>query len=71
MGLLLLTTIVVNQTSGRPSDVGYLKGTWEKEVQNVLDHKKWPDIAEIDWEYVWVNRKRLSNKYGTRGYWGS
>ncbi len=69
MGLPILTSIVVNQSTGRPSDGGYPKDPWKKEVQSVFNHKEWPVMDEIDWKYVWNNRKQLSNKHGTSGYW--
>ncbi len=73
MGLPLLTSIVVNQSTGEPSDGGHPNeaGPWDLEVQRVFNHQEWPDVDEIDWEYIWDNRKRLSTRHGTPGYWGS
>lgn len=68
LGLPKLTSIVVNQATGRPSEGGHI-GVWDEDVQSVFNHLEWPNVDEIDWEYVWDNRKHLSNKYGTPGYW--
>ena len=46
----------------------YRKEDISKSVFNI---KKWPNVDEIDWEYVWDNRKELSEKYGTPGYWSN
>jgi len=69
LGLPQLTSIVVNEATGRPSEGGH-KGIWEEEVQNVFNHQEWPNVDEIDWKYTWDNRKTLSDQYGTPGYWG-
>ena len=68
--LPIITSIVVNNASGEPSPTGYSVPDWEKDAQKVFSQKEWPGVDEIDWEYVWLNRKYLSNTYGTRGYWG-
>ena len=70
-GLPILTSIVVNQSTGSPSAGEYPDNSWEKEAQKVFSHKEWPDVDEIDWQYIWENRKRLSDKHGTPGYWSS
>ena len=69
--LPILTSIVVNQLTGSPSAGEYPDKSWENEAQRVFSHKKWPDVDEIDWEYIWANRKKLSEKFGTPGYWGN
>ena len=71
LGLPKLTSIVVNKSSGSPSAGEYLENSWEKEAKNVFRNGEWPDVDKIDWEYVWKNRKELSNKYGTRDYWNN
>ncbi len=71
MCLPLLTAIVVTQSTGRPSAGGYTKGSWKKEIQSVLNLKEWPKVDEIDWEYIYDNRKQLSDKHGTPGYWSN
>ena len=65
-----LTSIVVNSTTGEPSS-GYSVDDWKKDAQKVFKQREWPNADEIDWDFVWENRKELSNKYGTRGYWSS
>jgi len=70
-GLPILTSIVVNELTGSPSAGKYPNKSWEKEAQKVFRHKEWPDVDEIDWEYIWENRKRLSDKHGTPGYWSN
>lgn len=70
-GLPILTSTVVNQLTGSPSAGEYPNKSWEKEAQRVFSHKDWPDVDEIDWKYIWENRKKLSNKFGTPGYWGN
>ena len=77
-GLPILTSIVINQLTGSPSPPAppgeYLDNSlnlWEKEAQKVFSHVEWPGVDEIDWEYVWENRKDLSDKHGTRGYWSN
>jgi hypothetical protein len=72
-GLPMLTSIVVNQSTGRPSDGGLpidINTQWEKVAKNVFDQKEWPHVNQIEWAYVWDNRKQLSEKHGTKGYWG-
>ena len=69
LGLPQLTSIVVNQATGRPSEGGYI-GLWEEEAQSVFNHQEWSYVDEVDWEYVWDNRKQLSDKHGTENYWG-
>jgi len=66
-----LTSIVVNEATGEPTESGYSVSDWKKDAQKVFKHKEWPDVDDIDWDYVWENRKKLSNRYGTRGYWGN
>lgn len=69
-GLPILTSIVVNQLTGSPS-AGEYPESWEKDARRVFSYKEWPDVDEIDWKYVWENRKKLSDKHGTHGYWGN
>jgi len=64
-----LTSIVVNQSTGRPSEGALPDSPWEIEAQKVFSHKKWVNVDKIDWEDVWNNRKDLSDKFGTSGYW--
>ncbi|MFZ5562930.1 MAG: hypothetical protein ACOZBW_02685 [Thermodesulfobacteriota bacterium] len=68
--LPILTAIVVNNSSGTPSAGEYPDNSWEKEAPKVFAHDRWPSVETIDWEYVWKNRRELSDKYGTKGYWG-
>jgi hypothetical protein len=77
-GLPILTSIVVNQSTGSPSPPtptgeypDNSHNSWEKEAQKVFSHVEWPDVDEIDWEYVWENRHNLSDKHGIRGYWSN
>lgn len=64
-----VTSIVVNQASGKPS-AGYPLEDWDRDKKAVFDEGViWPSAVGIDWEYVWEERKELSRKYGTRGYW--
>lgn len=69
-GLPRLTSIVVNQLTAIPSAGEYPGGSWKKEAERVFSHKEWPEVDEIDWKYIWKNRKMLSDKHGTPGYWG-
>jgi len=69
--LPILTSIVVNEATGQPSPTGFSVPDWKKHAQKVFNHKVWPAVEEIDWDYIWENRKQLSNKYGTRGYWSN
>lgn len=69
--LPILTSIVVADATGKPSPSGYSVHDWEKDAQKVFAHKEWPEVDEIDWNYIWENRKELSNTHGTQGYWGS
>lgn len=64
-----LTSIVVNQTTGRPTESGYPLATWEDDTQIVFNRQQWPPIDDINWDYVYANRIELSNTHGTRGYW--
>lgn len=73
-GLPILTSIVVNQTTGSPTPptpTGNSHNSWEKEAHRVFSHVGWPDVDEIDWDYVWENRHSLSDKHGIRGYWSN
>lgn len=69
-GLPRLTAIVVNNGTGRPAEGGYPQYRWEEDVQSVFAHQEWPPVDEIDWAYVWMNRKMLSNRHTTPGYFG-
>jgi hypothetical protein len=76
--LPILTAIVVNQINGSPTppsptgeDADATNNTWDMQAQRVFDHVGWPDVNEIDWEYIWRNpRHNISNRHGIRGYWG-
>ena len=77
-GLPILTSIVVNQSTRSPTPAtptgectNNSRNSWEKEAQKVFSHAKWPDVDEIDWDYVWENRHSLSDKHGIRGYWSN
>lgn len=67
--LPILTSIVVNQGTGEPSANGYPVADWKKDAQKVFNQKWWPDVGDIDWDYVYKHRVELSNNHGTRGYW--
>lgn len=67
-GLPSLTAIIVNQSTGAPSE-GYSVTDWKRDAEAVFRIKEWPEADSIDWEYIWKNRVALSEKYGTRGYW--
>lgn len=69
-GLPALTCIVVNDATGKPAEGGHPKATWEKDVQATFNQKEWPDMDDTDWSHVWKNRKMLSSRYGTLGYFG-
>ena len=70
IGLPKLTSIVVKKDTGKPA-AGYPLETWEDDVDGVFEYQNWPEVDEIDWEYVWNNRVILSDEYGTKGYWKS
>jgi len=70
-GLPILTSIVVNQSTGSPTAGKYPDNSWKKEAQRVFRHVEWPNVDEIDWEYVWGNRQKLSDKHGEIGYWSN
>lgn len=67
-GLPSLTAIVVNKSTGAPSE-GYAVVDWQKDKQAVFAVQSWPIADSIDWTFIWENRVELSEKYGTRGYW--
>ncbi len=64
-----LTSIVVNKTTGKPTEGGYPLTTWENDTQKVFDHQEWPPVDGINWDYVWENRIKLSNTHATSGFW--
>uniref|UniRef100_UPI00405635D1 hypothetical protein n=1 Tax=Candidatus Electrothrix sp. TaxID=2170559 RepID=UPI00405635D1 len=68
--LPIITSIVVNDATGEPSSTGFSVSDWKEFAQKVLDRTDWPPVDEIDWNYIWENRRVLSDTYGTRGYWG-
>jgi hypothetical protein len=68
-GLPILTSIVVNKSTGYPSAGNYPDGSWKKEAQKVFNYKEWPNVDKINWKDVWNNRVQLSKDYGTPGYW--
>lgn len=67
--LPILTSIIVNQGTGKPSASGYSVADWEIDAQKVFKQKEWPRVDDINWDYVYKNRAELSNIHGTRGYW--
>jgi len=67
--LPILTSIVVNNGTGEPSQAGFSVPDWRECAQKVFELKAWPLVDEIDWDYIWKNRRDLSNNYDTRGYW--
>jgi len=69
--LPMLTAIVVNQANEEPTPAGYAGSSWAKDRDKVFNHKKWPDVTTFAWRAVWDDRKELSKKYGTEGYWGA
>ena len=68
--LPMLTAIVVNQSNGEPTPDEPAGSSWAKDREKVFKYKTWPDVATFAWAAVWDNRKELSAKYGTKGYWG-
>lgn len=71
MELPMLTSIVVNASTGAPTPSGYPLQSWKKDAQKVFEYNDWPHVDDIEWDYIWNNRKELSRKYGEDGYWGS
>jgi hypothetical protein len=69
--LPVLTAIVVNKSTRRPSDTAlpHNLADWEAQVRKVLAHRDWPSVDEIDWNDVWENRRKLSADTGMPGYW--
>ena len=69
--LPVLTAIVVNQSTGIPSDGGLPDGEtdWQNVKDEVFRHKNWPSSNDIDWDFVWENRQELSARYGLKAYW--
>lgn len=67
-GVPSVTAIVVNKGSGAPSE-GYSVDDWQKDAKAVFSVKSWPSAGSIDWGQIWNHRVKLSEKYGTRGYW--
>jgi len=61
--LPILSSIVVNQSTNVP--------TGSQIDSRVFDQEGWPHVDHIDWKYIWNNRKKLSDKYGSPGYWGN
>jgi hypothetical protein len=77
-GLPILTSIVVNQSTGSPSpptptgeNPVTSNDSWEKQIQKVFSHGEYPHVDKIDWDYVWENRHTLSDKHGLHSYWSS
>ena len=64
-----LTSIVVNKTTGKPTEGGYPLTTWEDDIKRVFNHKEWPPVDYLKWDYVWENRIELSNAHATSGFW--
>lgn len=67
--LPILTSIVVEQKTGGPSETGYSVPNWKADAMKVYAQEVWPVVDDIDWKYVFENRVDLSNAFGTRGYW--
>ena len=70
-GLPKLTSIVVNQSTGRatPGTIGP-GADIQAEVDKVFEQQEWPPVTRIDWGFVWQNRRELSDTHGTPGYFG-
>jgi hypothetical protein len=67
--LPILTSIIVNKATRKPSG-GYSRPEeWQNDVQKVFNHQEWPTVDDINWDYVWENRRELSTTHRTRGYW--
>jgi hypothetical protein len=64
-----LTSIVVNKATGQPTEGGFPLATWKEDTQRVFSHQEWLPIDDIDWDYVWENRIKLSNTHATSGFW--
>jgi hypothetical protein len=67
--LPILTCIVVTEETGQPAEGGHPLGNLKNDQQRVFNHHEWPPLDAIDWDYVWKNRRELSDTYGTKGYW--
>lgn len=46
-----------------------INDTWLGDIQEVFNFVGWPKADEIDWNYVWGNRNRLSDIHGTKASW--
>ncbi len=66
-----LTAIVVDQSTGDPTPDEIPGMSWKQEAEAAFRYADWLDIDEIDWDFVWENRKVLSEKHGTPGYWSN
>jgi hypothetical protein len=60
--LPILTSIVVMEATGRPS-TGYPLENWKNDTQKVFNQQEWPPVDALDWDYVWQNRRELSNAH--------
>ncbi len=63
-----LTSIIVEDATGQPS-TGYHPENLKNDQQMVFNHQEWHAVDNIDWDHVWENRIKLSDKHGTRNYW--
>lgn len=67
--LPILTSIIVNKTTGKPSEGGYPLANWGNDTRKVFAYKSWLSVNSINWDYVWANRVILSDTHGTGDYW--
>jgi hypothetical protein len=67
--LPILTSIVVTKATREPNPNGFSVSNWEEDAKKVFHHKEWPNVDDIERDYVWKNRVNLSNIHKTRGYW--
>jgi len=66
-----LSYLIVNKSSGRPTNNAYQHEKWDEELEKIKTFQTWPQVEEIDWEHIWNNRVSLSAQYGVPGYWGN
>jgi len=67
-GLPPLTSILVSKDERSSSVTIDPIDQWSSDIQGIFNYTTWPEVEEIDWNYVWDNRKQLSDIHGTRGY---
>jgi len=68
-GMPNLACIVVDKSTGKPAEGAYPESELDDEMDKVLAYDNWLDVNEMDWDFVWSNRKVLSDRHGTPGYW--